>query len=227
MPKKPNTALTKDAQHAEEKIQQVMSYVRHRQRRLYIVVGLALVVAVGIFLWKRHQHQQNTAAQSEMFQAVYYFEESNFEQALKGDGTYAGFLDIINEYSITKAANLAHFYAGVCYMHQQGYEEAIKHLKQFKAADFLLQARAWALIGDALTEQQDYAQATVYYLKAIDYKPNEAFTPTYLTKAALAYEANQNYQAALHCYQRIIKEYPKAILYGEACKHARRLEALL
>ncbi|MEM7055484.1 MAG: tetratricopeptide repeat protein [Bacteroidota bacterium] len=227
MSKNSSSTLTKDTQYAEEKLQQAMAYVKHRQRRLYLVAAFALAIALSTFLWKRHQQQQNTAAQSEMFQAAYYFEEDSWEQALQGDGTYAGFLDIINEYSMTKAANLAHFYAGVCYMHQQDYEAAIKHLKQFKAADFLLQARAWALIGDALTEQQAHAKATTYYLKAADYKPNESFTPTYLAKAALAYEANQDYQAALHCYQRIIQQYPQAALYREARKHASRLEALL
>ena len=227
MAKTSNPASDKATQHTEEKLQQVRSYIERRQQRIYIVTGLVLAVTIGIFLWQRHQQQQDGAAQSEMFQAVYYFEEGKFEQALQGDGTYAGFLDIIQDYKLTKAANLAHFYAGVCYMQQQGYEEAIKHLKQFKANDFLLQARAWALIGDALTEQQQYAQATTYYLKAADYKPNEFFTPIYLVKAAQAYEAQQAYQAALRCYQRIIQEYPKAALYEEATKHASRIEALL
>lgn len=225
MPTKPTRVANKKPPHTAEKIQQVTSYIRYRQRGLYLVVGIGLAVAVGIFLW--HQHQQEAAAQREIFQAVYDFEAGNFTQALQGNGTDAGFLDIIQEYSATKAANLAHFYAGVCCMHQRDYAEAIQHLKQFKAQDYLLQARAWALIGDAYTEQQQYPQATVYYLKAADYKPNAFFTPTYLAQAALAYEAQQDYPAALQCYQRIVKGYPQAAFYGEACKHASRLAALL
>lgn len=227
MPTKPTLVASKKTPHTEEKIQRVTSYIRYRQQRLYLVAGIGLAVGVGILLWHQHQRQQEAAAQCEIFQAVYYFEAGNFTQALQGNGTDAGFVDIIQEYGATKAANLARFYAGVCCMHQRDYAEAIQYLKRFKAQDYLLQARAWALIGDAYTEQQQYPQATVYYLKAADYKPNAFFTPTYLAKAALAYEVQQDYQAALQCYQRIVKGYPQAALYGEACKHASRLAAFL
>ncbi|MEL6152716.1 MAG: cytochrome C biosynthesis protein, partial [Bacteroidota bacterium] len=146
---------------------------------------------------------------------------------LHGDGVWMGMLDIIHKYPWTAAANLAHFYAGAMYIHRQAYEEAIQHLKQFKAKDFLLQARAWALIGDAYAEQQAYKKATTYYLKAANYKPNKNFTPAYLTKAALAHEANATPQSALKCYQRIVEEFPTASQYGEACKHVARLSAVL
>ncbi|MEM7382825.1 MAG: tetratricopeptide repeat protein [Bacteroidota bacterium] len=220
-------ASSKGAQHTEEQVQQQQYYIGYYWRRFYVLAGMGLAVVVGVFLWQRHQHQRDAAAQRDIFPAVYCFEAENFAQALRSDGTYAGFLDIIEKYGATKTANLAHFYAGICYMRQQDYEEAIQHLKQFKAKDYLLQARAWTLIGDAYTEQQNYLQAAAYYLKAADYKPNAFFTPTYLEKAALAYETQQDYQAALRCYQRIVNAYSKDELYEEAYKHASRLEALV
>jgi hypothetical protein len=42
-----------------------------------------------------------------MFQAVYYFEADSLDKALNGDGNNLGFLEIIDEYSVTDAANLA------------------------------------------------------------------------------------------------------------------------
>lgn len=227
MSTKSTPAPSKGAQHTEEKAQQPRYYRGHHWPGLYMLAGIFLAVVVGVFLWQRHQHQRDAAAQRDIFQAVYAFEAGNFAQALRSDGTCAGFLDIIQEYRGTKTANLAHLYAGICYMRQQDYQEAIQHLQQFRARDYLAQARAWALIGDAYTEQQNYAQAAVYYLKAADYKPNAFFTPTYLQNAALAYEALEDYQAALKCYQRIVKTYPKSDLYEEACKHTSRLEALV
>ena len=47
-----------------------------------------------------------------MFQAVYYFEKDSLVQALNGDGNNYGFLEIIDEYSLSDAANLSKFYAG-------------------------------------------------------------------------------------------------------------------
>lgn len=181
---------------------------------------------VGFFFFKRYQRQQNEIAHSEMFQAVYYFEQEAFDKALSGDGTWVGLLDIIKEYRFTQAANLAHFYIGVSYMHQKDYTQAIRFLTKFKSRDSLLQARARALVGDAYAEQKNYRQASDYYMRAAAYKPNKVFTPLYLVKAALAYEADQDYQAALGCYQRIIEKFPEATQYGEAVKHRARLQEL-
>jgi tetratricopeptide (TPR) repeat protein len=204
----------------------IAAYIIRRQKSMAILVSLTLAVMVGVLLWYRYQDQQDRAAQSEMYQATYEFEAGSFEKALTGDESHAGFLDILQDYRFTKAANLAQFYVGIIYMHQASYTEAIQHLQQFKADDFLLQARAWSLIGDAYVQQQAYDQAIKYYLKAADYKPNEFFTPIYLIKAALAYEAKGNYKNACQSYERITKDYPKSSWYEEAAKHASRLAAL-
>ncbi|MCG8339844.1 MAG: tetratricopeptide repeat protein [Cytophagales bacterium] len=209
-----------------DKFRQAEGYVKKNQKWLYTIGALIIAVIVGLLLRNHYQSRQEVAAQGEMFQAVYYFEKDSLDEALQGDGVYLGFLDIIDEYSATLAANLAHFYTGVIYMHQNEYEEAISHLEKFKASDFLLQARAWSLIGDAFTEQGTYAKAAHYYKKAANYKPNKFFTPLYLMKAALAYEENSNHQSALQCYNKIIEEFPDTGYYGEARKHKSRLEAL-
>jgi len=203
----------------------VMRIASH-QRRLYLVGLLTLISVASFFFFKRYQHQQNEVAQREMFQAVYYFEQELFDKALNGDGTWMGLLDIIRKYRFTKAANLAYFYVGVSYMHQKDYTQAIRFLTKFRSKDLLLRARAWALIGDASAEQKNYRQASDYYMRAAAYKPNKVFTPIYLIKAAVAYEADKDYQAALGCYQRIIDKFPGVMQYGEAVKHGARLKEL-
>ncbi len=218
MPQKKSTAT--------DRIQQLTTHIRKQRRRLYAVGLLTVLATGGIIFSKRYQRQQNELAQGEMFQAVYYFEQEAFDKALHGDGIFVGLLDIVKTYRLTKAANLAHFYIGVIYMHQQDYKNAILHLTKFRSKDWLLPARARTLIGDAYAEQKDYKTAAHYYSQAAAYKPNKAFTLTYLTKAALAYEADKNIDAALGCYQRIVQEFPDTPQYGTAVKHVARLEML-
>ncbi len=218
--------LVKPLPKATDSIQQMAMRIKRHQRRLYIVGLLILIGTSGVFFFKYYQRQQNNVAQSEMFQAVYYFEEEAFDKALHSDETYAGLLDIIKEHRFTQASNLAHFYIGVSYMYHKDYTKAVQHLTKFSSKDFLLQARAWALIGDALTTQKAYTKAVQYYMKAANYRSNKIFTPTYLAKAALAYEANTDCKAALGCYQRIVQEFPEATQYGEALKHTARLKVI-
>lgn len=210
-----------------DSVQQMSMRIKRHQRRLYIV-GLLTFIGTGIFFFVKHyQRQKNILAQAEMFQAVYYFEQEAFEKALHGDGVCAGLLDIVKEYRFTQAANLAHFYIGTSHMHKKNYAEAVQHLEKFSAKDSLVQARAWALIGDALTTQEEYVKAALYYMKAADYRPNKIFTPIYLTKAALAHEASKDFKAALNCFQRMVQEFPDAVQYGGALKHTARLKAIV
>ena len=147
-----------------------------------------MLIVAGIFGFRYYKNTQNTQAQNEMFQAVYYFEADSLDLALSGDGNNLGFVDIASEYAITDAGNLANFYAGTAYLKQNKYELAILYLEDFDSKDLLVQARAYSLIGDAYMELADYQNAADYYEKAAGYKPNKYFTPQYLMKAALAHE---------------------------------------
>ena len=211
---------------ATDRIQQMAMRLKKYRRRWYFMGLLVIVCAGSGFFFQQNQSKKNRVAQSEMFQAVYYFERGSFDKAMYGDGICTGLLDIVREYRFTQAANLAHFYIGTSYLHQKDYEKAIQHLAKFRAKDLLLQARSWSLIGDAYAEQENYQKASDYYMRAAAYKPNKVFTPIYLVKAALAYEADKNYRAALGCYQRIIRKFPEATQYGEAVKHVARLEII-
>ena len=76
-------------------------------------------------------------AQSQIFRAEQYFEKDSFKLAFEGDGDALGFNDIIDEYGVTETANLAHYYAGICYLRLGEYENAIDDLKSFDSNDRL------------------------------------------------------------------------------------------
>lgn len=198
-----------------------------RNQNLALGIGAAIALAIaGIFGYTYYMDNQNVVAQDEMFQAVFYFEADSLDRALNGDGNNYGLLEIIDEYGGTEAANLAHYYAGVAYLRQEKFNEAIDHLEQFSASDMLVQGRAYAMIGDAYMELENFQQAVNAYNKAIDYKPNRFFTPQYLIKAALAYEEMGNYSAAANSYGRIVEEFPEAAEYQQALKQQTRLQGL-
>ena len=162
-----------------------------------------------------------------MFQAVYYFEADSLDRALEGDGNNLGFIEIINDYSLTEAANLAHYYAGACFLKKGEYISAVEHLSKFSSSDLLVQARAYALIGDANVEMGNLDEAVTYYNKAANYEPNEFTTPAYLMKAAVVYELKEDYKSALNCYETIVKEYVNSNEYQTARKHKARLEGMV
>jgi len=196
---------------------------KHSKTAIGIAVVVLLVVA-GYFGFNYYKANQNELAQKEMFQAVYYFEADSLNLALNGDGNNLGFIDIIKEYGISDAGNLANFYAGYCFLKQGKYESAIDYLEDFKSNDLLVQPRAYSLIGDAYLEQNKFEDAVKYYNKASDYKPNKYFTPAYLMKAALAYEKLNQNDKAKEAYEKIIINFWESPEFQNARKYKARLE---
>lgn len=197
---------------------------RHPKTVISISVLIALIVG-GYFAFQYYKNSKEADAQREMFQAVYYFEADSLDLALKGDGNNLGFIDIIDEYGITDAAKLANYYAGVAYLKQGKFDVARLYLEDFSADDLLVQARAYSLIGDTYMEEGNYEEAAKYYDKAADYKPNKFFTPTYLMKAALAYEKSNQNDKAKDAYDKVINEYWESSEYQNARKFRARLDS--
>ncbi len=195
----------------------------------YVIGGVAavIIIAVGIYFYSQYLIQsQETEAQEKMFPAVYLLQADSLTRVVEGDDTYPGMKEIYNDYSWSYASNLAHFYAGIAYIKDAKYEEAIEELEAFKSSDLLVQARAYALTGDAYMELENYKSAAEFYEKASNYKPNDYFTPSYLMKAALAYEKLEDYSTAIETYEQLIQTYPRATEINDAKKYKARLEAM-
>lgn len=203
--------------------------VQRLQRNKNIIIGIAgaLILIVGGWVgFNYYKNTQNQEAQSLMFPSVYHLETDSLNKALNGDGLHEGLIAIADDYGMTKAGNLANFYAGVAQLKQGKYDEAINYLKDFNSSDLLVQARAYSLLGDAYMEKNQLADAINYYEKAANYKPNEFFTPQYLTKLAIAQEASKNYEAAIGSYNKIIEEYTNSSEAANARKYKAKLEGL-
>lgn len=208
-----------------EQFSKTEEFLAENKTLVFGVIGVIVLAVAGFFGYQYYVMNQNQQAQSDMFQAVYYFESDSLELALTGDGNNLGFIDIIEDYGVSDAANLASYYAGAIYLKQGKFEEAIEYLKNFSADDLLVQARSYSLIGDAYMELGTFESAADYYDKAANYKPNKQFTPTYLMKAALAYEKLSDIETAKKRYEEIIEKYWDSSEVQKAKKYKSSLKA--
>ena len=218
--------LLENPEALAEEITKAEQFLEKNKGLTFGILTLIVVVIGGYFAYNYFMEDRNREAQSEMFQAVFYFEADSLDLAINGDGNNLGFKDIIDEYSGTDAANLANYYTGVSYLRQGDYKLAILYLEDFSSDDLLVQAKAFSLIGDAHMEQDNFQSASEYYNKAANYKENKFFTPGYLMKAALAFEKMNDNESAIKCYDRIIKNFAEASEVNDAKKHKARLSTI-
>ena len=212
----------------EEAFSKTEQFIEKNQKVIMIVVGILVVAVLGFFGFKRYYvAPKEKEAQSQMFMAEKYFEQDSLTKALNGDGQYPGFLEIIDQYGITKSANLAKYYTGICYLKMGKFEDAITYLKKFKGKDLVVGPMATGAIGDAYMELNKADDAIEYYLKAADQKDNEFTSPLFLMKAGMAYEIQGKFDKAVEVYQRIKADYPRSYEGTEVDKHIAYAQGMI
>ncbi len=209
-----------------EKIVPGEDFLKSNSKILAGVLAVAVVLIGGILFFQYNTQQQNEKAQAEMFQAVYFFEQDSVDFALNGDGINKGFLNIIESYPRTDAANLAHFYTGSIYLSQKKFEDALTHLQEFSTDDYLVQAKAYSLVGDANLELGKTEEAIAQYTKAARTNENKFMSPKYLAKLAVAQEEAGKIEDAINTYSEIEEKYYESFEFAAARKHKARLEGL-
>jgi TolA-binding protein len=209
-----------------EKIVPGEDFLKSNSKILAGVLAVAVVLIGGILFFQYNTQQQNEKAQAEMFQAVYFFEQDSVDFALNGDGINKGFLTIIEDYPRTDAANLSHFYTGSIYLSQKKFEDALTHLEEFSSDDYLVQAKAYSLVGDANLELGKTEEAIAQYTKAARTNENKFMSPKYLAKLAVAQEEAGKIEEAIKTYTEIEEKYYESFEFAAARKHKARLEGL-
>ena len=197
-----------------------------KNQKLVTWVLVAIFVVIGGYFANKYLIAQPRAekASAEMFAAIQNFNAEEWQVALDGDGNYAGFLEVIDNYGSTPQASLAAHYAGICYLKLGDKESALEYLAKYNATKGapaeIVNAQNYGLQGDIAVEQQDYARAVKFYEKAVKAADNNLTAPMYLRKAGLAEQAQGNEQKAAAFYEEIMTSYP-------ASMEARDVEKLL
>jgi tetratricopeptide (TPR) repeat protein len=212
----------------EEAFSRTEQFIEKYQQIILIVIGVIIVIVLGFFGFKRfYMAPKEKDAQSQMFMAEKYFEQDSLKKALNGDGQFLGFLAIIDEFGMTKSANLAHYYAGVCYLKLGQFDQALEQLDKFSTKDQMVGPMAKGAMGDANMELKQVQKAADLYVEAAEMKKNEFTSPLFLMKAGLAYEELGNFDKALALYKRIKNEFPRSYEGREIDKYISYAEGLI
>ncbi len=227
MSKKKNV---KQAEKNLEGIEQVLTrseqFIEDNQKTITYVIG-ALIVALLIIVGGNRYYLKplNEEASADMYYAERFFEIDSFSLALNGYGTYPGFLNVMDDYGITKSAKIAKYYAGVCYLNLGDYDAAIDYLSKFKTDDLLVGAAKYSALGDAYVELGELSKAVSSYKSGIEKYENNFSTPIILKKLGIVYEELGELDQALKTYQIIEATYPETTEGRDIKKYIGRVES--
>ena len=172
------------------------------------VVAVIIIVAGFIMYKNLYAEPREEKAQAALFKGQEYFEQDAFEQALNGDSIgYTGFLKVADDYSGTKAANLAKAYAGICYAQLGKYEEAVKMLDSFNGKDQMVAPAILGAAGNCYAQLGKLDKAASTLLSAADKADNNTLSPIFLIQAGEILVKQGKYDDAVNAYTKIKDKY--------------------
>lgn len=208
-----------DMESNEAVIAKAKDFWTRYNKPVMIACSVIILAIGGWYAYKTFFKEPKEAKAAEaMFKAEEYYRVDSVSKALNGDGQYDGFLKIISKYSGTDAANLAHFYAGSCFIKLNENDKAITHLKKFSTGSRPLQARAYKLLGDAYGDLGKYDEALNYYKKAAHHfeKDEKNSAEALFMAAYLADRVMKNPKEAIALYKEIKEKFPNAQVFNES-----------
>ena len=172
------------------------------------VVAVIIIVAGFIMYKNLYAEPREEKAQAALFKGQEYFEQDAFEQALNGDSIgYTGFLKVADDYSGTKAANLAKAYAGICYAQLGKYEEAVKMLDSFNGKDQMVAPAILGAAGNCYAQLGQLDKAASTLMSAADKADNNSLSPIFLMQAGEILVKQGKYDDAVDAYTKIKDKY--------------------
>ena len=197
-----------NAQSAAEKQEQTLNQNEAfvlKYQKLFIGGVIALIVAVGAFLFFRNQSQtRHDKAATVLSVGQQLFELEMYEQALNGDSTttFAGFAKLATELS-GDDANLANLYAGLCCAKLDKWAEAEQYLEKFSGeGDQMISPAALGALGNVYAHDPAKMDKAVETLKkAAKQANNQTLSPTFLIQAGQLLESQGKKAEALAAYQ--------------------------
>lgn len=217
---------TEQVLEATENINNREAFFMKYKKAILIAVAAIIVVIAGVFLYiSQISGPREEKASTALSKGQTYFNNEMFEQAVNGDGAgFVGFAKLADEYSGTKAGNLANLYAGLCYANLGKWAEAQKSLDAFSTeGDQMISPASQAALGDAYAHLNQLDKAVDAFKKAADMADNKAeddannsLSPTFLIKAGEVLESQGKKDEALKIYQDIKKKYVNSMLVQSA-----------
>ena len=209
------TAIDQPLSKTEEFLQQ-----KDNQKKIvYVFIAIILIVAI-IFGWHWMSQNNNEKAQNEIWNSELLFDQGQYEQALEG------FEAVVDEYGSTRAGNTAKAYAGLCHKNLGNYEDAIKFLQDFDGNDNVIAPAILSALGDCYVDKEnpDYNKAAQTFEQAAKAANNAQYSPLFLRKAGLAYEAAGDQKNALKAYQNIQDNWAETSIAQSIDKYIERVK---
>lgn len=222
MSKKKSAAKTETGfENIEEVLSASEHFIEKNQKKILISLLAIIVLVGGVIAYNYlYKYPRSENAITALYKGERYFQNQEDSIAIFGNGNdYLGFESITKEFHGTKAADLAHAYAGICYSRLGDNENALKHLNKFKGGDILITPAILGAVGDIYINMGNTDKAISTFNYAAKKANDNLLSPIFYNKAGMAYLSSKNFSKAIETFQMIKDKYINTPQAQEADKY--------
>ena len=199
-----------------------------KYKNQFIIAVVAVVAILGGYMLYSNliSEPRENEASTALAKSQTLFNAQQYDQALNG------FQTIQNDYSGTKAGNLANLYVGLCYAHQAkpNWAKAMENIEKFSTSDDQeISPASQMALGDIYANNNQNDKAVAAFKKAADMankhtldNVNVSIAPIAMKKAGILLESEGKKTEALEIYKQIKKTYVNSPIYQEIDKYIER-----
>jgi tetratricopeptide (TPR) repeat protein len=198
-----------EALNVEEVLSSSEAFILKNKKTIVGAILALVVIIAGIFAYNHlYKAPREKKAYAALFKGEQYFENEQYDLAISGDSIgYIGFLKIADQFSGTKAANLANAYAGLSYAHLGFNDDALKYLDKFSAKDQMISPAIKGAMGNVYVELGNISKAISLLQAAAKEADNNTLSPIFLQQAGELLVKEGKYDEAIAAYQTIKDKY--------------------
>ncbi len=199
-------------------------FLKHKATIISCVVAFIVIIAGYILFDTYYKTPKEIEANTAISKCQDLFQNQQYEKALNGDSVSTGFLVIADQYSSTKAGNLANLYAGLCYANLEKWEEAAQYIEKYdEASDQMVSPAAMGALGNVYAHLDQLDKAVSTLTKAAEAADNNSLSPIFLIQAGEILEKQNKKADALKLYKQIKEKYFNSMAYQEIDKYIERV----
>jgi len=217
-------------------VQKLINLAFRYWKPLALGFAIALVVTLALLGWNHYRHQQELEASTLLSPALKEFhtpvtqpgetpsdderpneppltsEEEKYRQVL------SSLQQVIDRYPRSHSAAQARYYQGICYLHLNQYENAIKAFEMSfkKSSDRLIKGLSLMNLAYSYEATGNYQKAAELYHDHFKALSRVASEDVVLLDLGKYYEKSHQEKEAMAQYQKIIDEFPESPYKNEA-----------
>ncbi len=214
--------------NVEDAVSQSEEFLIKNKKAIIGGVIAVIIIVAGIIMHKHmYADPREEKAQAALFRGQDLFAQDAYAQAINGDSIgFMGLLQVAEQYSGTKAANLAKAYTGLSYAQMGQYETALTYLNDFKGKDKMVAAAVMGATGNCYAQLGQLDKATASLLKAADKADSNTLSPIFLQQAGEIFVNQGKYADAIKAYTQIKTKYFQSYQAMNIDKYIEQAELL-